>query len=158
MPFGLDIKFSFGDIARLERKGPREMDWALNRILQRASQQAARDMKLEAPKAFSTLANSVQAEQTGHLEWTIRPHVQYAEYVFQGRAPGRFPPFQPIFDWVRVKGIGGDNPEGAAWAIRRKIGLQGTQGQDFISPVYARLANDLPDIQRRIIGQALGRI
>lgn len=158
MPVGLDIKIDFGDIARLERKGPRAMDWALQRILSRAAQQAARDMKVEAPKAFSTLANSVQAEQTGKEQWSIRPHVQYAEYVFQGRAPGRFPPFQPIYDWVRVKGIGGDNPEGAAWAIRRKIGLQGTQGQDFITPVYAKLADDLPNIQRRIIDQALGRI
>ena len=53
-------------------------------------------------------------------------HVQFAKY---GRGPGKQPPLDPLIAWVRKKGIitGEKNIRGAAFAIARSIGKNGTK-------------------------------
>ena len=53
-------------------------------------------------------------------------HIQYAKY---GRGPGKKPPFQDIFEWVKSEGIKFQDatPEGTAWAIQTSIGKHGTK-------------------------------
>lgn len=52
-------------------------------------------------------------------------HIQYARY---GRGPGKNPPFQDIFDWVKTEGIkfGKLDEKGTATAIQFSIGHKGT--------------------------------
>ena len=54
-------------------------------------------------------------------------HIQFAKY---GRGPGKPPPINAILKWVQKKGIikGGQNAKGAAFAIARSIGKNGTIG------------------------------
>ena len=53
-------------------------------------------------------------------------HVQFAAY---GRGPGKQPPLDPLIAWVKKKGIvsGESNIRGAAFAIARSIGKNGTK-------------------------------
>jgi hypothetical protein len=53
-------------------------------------------------------------------------HIQYAKY---GRGPGKRPPFQDIYDWVKAEGIQFQDlsTEGTAWAIQTSIGKNGTK-------------------------------
>jgi chromatin segregation and condensation protein Rec8/ScpA/Scc1 (kleisin family) len=46
-------------------------------------------MKLEAPKGFSTLANSVRKQRQSGTEYLVRPTVDYAKWVVHGRKPGK---------------------------------------------------------------------
>lgn len=52
-------------------------------------------------------------------------HIQFAKY---GRGPGKPPPLNAILKWVQKKGIikGGQNAKGAAFAIAKSIGKNGT--------------------------------
>ena len=54
-------------------------------------------------------------------------HIQFAKY---GRGPGKQPPLDPLIEWVKKKGIvsGDKNIRGAAFAIARSIGKNGTKG------------------------------
>lgn len=54
------------------------------------------------------------------------PHIQFAKY---GRGPGKPPPFDPIFDWVKSRGIqfGELSQEGTANAIVWGIAKNGTK-------------------------------
>lgn len=155
----MDLHIPAEDLRRL-RAIPAALDWAIERSLQRASAETAREMRERAPKAFSTLANSVDADRLRNKEWQVLPHVNYAEHVIRGRDPGKRPPFQPIFDWVRVKGIGAGDVKaqrGIAWAIVRKIGEQGVQGQDFITPTAETMEKRIPDIVFRFVREALSQ-
>lgn len=120
---------------------PQRANQALDLALQRLAMEAARDMRREAPKAFSTLTQSIKDDKVGDLEYEAGPHVNYAEFVVQGRQPGgRMPPLSAIADWVRVKQLGAPGKERhLAWAIARKIATQGTPAQDFQTPVYERM-------------------
>ena len=53
-------------------------------------------------------------------------HVQFAAY---GRGPGKQPPIDPLIAWVKKKGIvtGEQNIRGAAFAIAKSIGKNGTK-------------------------------
>lgn len=49
--------------------------------------------------------------------------MDYIEYVFKGRAPGRLPPLNKIIDWCNARGI----PRGVAWVIAKNIADAGTK-------------------------------
>lgn len=72
----------------------------------------------------------------------------YWYYVEHGRRPGGFPPVNKIKEWIQVKPVyptadsNGRVPtvDQLAWAIRTKIGKEGTKAQPFfdknIKPTY----------------------
>ena len=139
-----------GAVTELAAQG----QWAAARILQRAAIEASRYMRENVPKATSLLTQSINAAQTGPLTWEVGPAVRYATWVQGGRAPGKQPPFQSILDWVKVKGIGGDDPRGAAFLIARAIGRRGVPAQDFINPAGEFVAERLEAIAEAIMREA----
>lgn len=139
-----------GSAEDIERRG----HWAAERIVQRAAAEAAREMRIEAPQAFSTLTQSIAAVQLDRFTWQVAPAVRYAEAVIEGRGPGKQPPFQAIYDWVRVKGLGGEDPRAAAFLIARAIGRRGTEGRDFITPVGRWIEERLPVLAETIMRDA----
>lgn len=65
------------------------------------------------------------------------PHAPFVEY---GRRPGRMPPIASIRRWVELKfNVGGQRAERMAWAIARKISLQGVKGREIIKKELWRL-------------------
>ena len=67
----------------------------------------------------------IKEEGDGKITLLTPSHIQFAKY---GRGPGKPPPFDTIFDWVKKEGIifDGTDAEGTAWAITKSIGKKGT--------------------------------
>jgi hypothetical protein len=63
------------------------------------------------------------------------PHAPMIEY---GTRP-HWPPFEPILEWVRRKGLGGDKPEAVAGAIRKKIATEGIAPRFFFKKAWERV-------------------
>lgn len=140
------------EATRLERY-LREFGPALRRNLAaaigRSILEMARTWRRLAPKAHSTYVNSITTSTSlDGLEGTARAGVNYAQAVERGtgrygptgRASGRFPPIQPLIDWIRVKRIVPDDPnmdaEDLAWLFARSIALRGTPRQTAAGPAF----------------------
>jgi hypothetical protein len=68
-----------------------------------------------------------EIKQEGTKTILLTPaHIQYARY---GRGPGKNPPFEDIFRWVKEEGIKfqGTDERGTAFAIQKLIGKNGTK-------------------------------
>lgn len=137
---------------------PEQLQWALQRLIAREAETAARDMKQtladQGAAATSLLINSVRADQVNPLEWRVGPHVAYARYVLEGRKPGgKLPPWRAIQDWMKVKRMGNDRA--SAWAIARAIQRRGIKPRDYLTPVADQVAARLADQGAAVIGVAL---
>lgn len=98
-----------------------------NRFVNAVLIRAARQLKREAPKAFSVLTNSGGQRMTGQGQGEVFFGTNYAWSVHNGRSPGPVN-FQSIKDWVRLKGI---SPR-AAWPIAKSIERNGTVPQPWV--------------------------
>lgn len=90
-------------------------------------------LRLNGKYASGKLINSiiVGTSQTDKGIKLILKYEEYGKYVLSGRKPNsKMPPVSKIQEWCRYKGI----PEGAAYAIARKIGKVGIKPFNFISP------------------------
>lgn len=123
------------------KKAPSTVAANLGFAAHRAALETARKMKALAPKANSTLANSINAARINPLTYRAGPNVSYADAAEKGTGPGGSPPEFAILKWIQVKGITPRDPtmteRDLAWAIKRKIQQQGTPAQPFVEPVAA---------------------
>lgn len=64
----------------------------------------------------------------------------YAYFVEFGRKAGKWPPFQAIYQWVRVTHMTSDPNEekSLAFLIQRSIGQKGTRPHPFLRPAYEK--------------------
>lgn len=64
----------------------------------------------------------------------------YAYYTEFGRRAGKWPPFQQILQWVRVRHMAADDDEAQdiAYAIQRSIGRKGTKPHPFLRPAFEK--------------------
>lgn len=77
----------------------------------------------------------------------------YTQFMLFGRMPGRMPPIDPIINWTKKYGIS-INP----WIIAKHIADNGTNGNDFISPVIPRVSNYISgEIQKLIVDQIVNK-
>jgi len=128
-----DLRLLDARARRLLRRMEPELVATLERSLARGAQLTAREMKREAPKAETLLANSIKADQQTRLSWFVGPHVAHGLYVERGRRPGgRMPPIQKIIDWARVvlRPSAGEE-RNVAWRVARKIARQGIPPNRF---------------------------
>lgn len=75
-------------------------------------------------------------KQEGNKAILLTPsHIQYARY---GRGPGKNPPFESIFQWVKEEGIKfqGTDERGTAFAIQSSIGKKGTKNYTPNAPSF----------------------
>jgi len=128
-----DLRVNDAAARRVLRRMEPELLSTLDRSLARGAQATAREMKREAPKAETVLANSIKADQQTRLSWFVGPHVAHGLYVERGRRPGgRMPPLQKIMDWTRV--VLRPSPaeqRNVAFRVARKIARQGIPPNRF---------------------------
>ncbi len=86
------------------KKAPAVMTKHLARALDRAELEVEREERAEAPKAFSTLTQSIRAYRQADLDRLIAPSVNYARPVVEGSKPGYMPPLGPLMDWIKLRG------------------------------------------------------
>lgn len=93
-----------------------------------------------------------------YAQWVEGVHHNYR----MGRAPGRWPPVDPIREWVVLRGLdkkffgshGGGNIDAATYLVRRKIGLKGTPAQPHIKPAFEEQAPKFEAAMKRVFGEA----
>jgi len=106
--------------------------------LGRGALEVSREARRQAPKAFSTLTQSISVDRERPLHYVVAPSVDYAGIVEQGGDSGGFPPQQALLDWIRVKGITPDDPEmdenDLAFVIGQSILNNGTPAQPYMAP------------------------
>lgn len=119
------------------------------------------------PSAFGTLRQAYQThvEPSALLDavfGTLSNPLPYALPVELGTKP-HYPPLEPLITWVEAKlGLQGDEAEGAALSIQRKIGRFGTPGYgmarfallDGQQTIQAEFADAAQRITERVGGLA----
>lgn len=108
-----------------------ELNATLNRIGQKIVDRLKDDIKNKritkygAVNSSGRLADSVAYQVTeSSLVVTADDYIYYLQF---GRKPGKFPPKQPILEWIRSKPINSDISEDSlAFLIQRKISKEGT--------------------------------
>ncbi|MBW7899847.1 MAG: hypothetical protein H3C26_00075 [Rhodocyclaceae bacterium] len=111
----------------------------LSAALARGAQEMAREGRKQAPKAFSTLADSIRAQRENDLHWSIHPDVNYARPVEAGRMPMRkFPDIVSLKLWIKRKlGVSDDKKaDRLSFVIGRAIVRQGIDPQPFMKPAF----------------------
>jgi len=137
MTDNVSLKFNDKRFLKAMQKAPIEVSEQVDLAVSKAAQQTADKLREAAPKAFSTLTNSIKADKIGHFEYRAAPHVNYAESVELGRQPGKIPNVEEITRWAKIKGLetNGRSFRDVGWAIAKSIGKIGTQAQPFVKPV-----------------------
>lgn len=131
------------DAERLQKailQQPKTLKKNLNNAIERSLRVFARAARDKAPKAFSTLTNSIGVTRQGPLEGTVGPAVDYSAAVELGTRGGSLPPVQNIQDWIGVVGITPSDPSmdqrDLAWAIANSIATGGTPAQPYMRPAF----------------------
>lgn len=135
---------------RLERAlaiAPDAVERHLGTRLAKGAAKTARLMRRNAPKAFTTLTQSIKDTRVGPLAWSTKPHVHYAGYVEEGTGPGGHPPLEALESWIRVHGIIPDDPdmtlEDLAFAMQDSISAKGTPAQPFVTPTWKEIRPEI---------------
>lgn len=106
---------------------------ALSRIAPAKANQLVQEIKKTQKQATGKLISSVRSEvsSTGtRVDLSIYAE-DYAKFIHEGRAKGKFPPVQPIRDWMNVKGI----DENALFPIMNKIKNEGIKAVPILNSV-----------------------
>jgi len=137
MSDSIDIKFNDKAFRAAMKKAPVEVGREVSNAVLGAAIETGDKIQVHAPKAFSTLTDSIKADRINAFEYRVGPHVNYARYVEEGTKPGYWPKFGPLNDWVKRK-LGISDSKAAARvteSIRWKINEFGTKPQPFVQPV-----------------------
>lgn len=134
----LELTIDSRELQRALLAGPHVLEKHLDRAIGRTVQEMARSARRHAPKAVSTLVNTIKPEQPSALEGRVVVGVDYARAVEEGTAGGRFPPVDNILDWVKVTRQVPDDPslspDDLAFVIARSIARRGTPPQPYLAP------------------------
>lgn len=127
------------------KRAPQQVEAQLEFALDRGMLELARRARELAPKAFSTLTNSIRGFVIGRLKRMVAPGVNYALPVETGRAPGRMPGTgNGLQEWVRQKtGYSGNQLERTTFLIARSIARKGTKAQAYMQPAAEEMRDRL---------------
>ena len=138
---------------------PQALEAGLVPALDRAGEEVAREMKRAAPKAFSTLTNSIRMDRDSALVRWIGSGLNYALMVERGTGPAGgqaayFPNPQRLAPWLRQHAglqVGSTRAGTTArrtleavlrdrtWALARHIATFGTKAQPFVAPTAEKM-------------------
>jgi hypothetical protein len=117
---------------------PDRITAAVEAALSRGAMEMARTARGYAPKAFSTLTNSIKADKVGPLHYIVAPHVNHGPFVERGRPPGMQPgTANGLMEWVRQKtGLQGKELDRKTYVIARAIGKKGIRRHAYMRPAF----------------------
>lgn len=131
------------DAAQLQKRVARaltSMPKTLDRFVQRGANEFARAEKKEAPKALTSLTNSIQAHKNGIADYSVAPAMKYAAAVNNGGRP-HWAPLNPLMDWLRVTKRVTDKRQLRARAkgLQRFIAAHGTKANPFMQRTRTKM-------------------
>jgi hypothetical protein len=123
------------------QKAPAQVVHHLELALDRGGLELARRMRELAPKAFTTLTNSIRMVVLGKLKRMVSPGVNYGLPVEIGRRPGRMPGTgNGLQEWVKQKtGATGKELESRTFLIARSIARKGIRPQPYAQPAVEQM-------------------
>jgi len=116
----------------------------VDELLLEISNELVNELIEEAPVSSGQLRQSFRIMgKSGDSSYIIGSPLKYASVVNFGRQPhpgnkGKWPPIEPLKKWVRRK-LGED--ESMAYAVRNKIGKEGTEGDPFAERAIRNVEN-----------------
>lgn len=120
------------------KRAPQLVLQAVDGAAGRGAQEVARKAKQLAPKADSTLTNSILARRITLGSWMTSANARHAGALEGGTRAGGRPPVQTLLAWIQRKSISPRTPgmsmEDLAHLIRRKIVRRGTRAQPYLRP------------------------
>jgi hypothetical protein len=117
--------------------------------LGRAAKEVAREARRVAPKAFTTLAQTIKDSRIAQLEFHVTPGVNYARSVEEGSRPGKMPNPDALRPWVeRVLGVRGHEAKNKAFLVARSIARHGTRAQPFMAPTAIKMESRVMQLVR----------
>lgn len=124
------------DAAQLQKRfasALTSMPKTLDRFVQRGANEFARAEKKEAPKALTSLTNSIQVHKNGIADYSVGSNMRYAAAVNNGGRP-HWAPLNPLMDWLRVTKRVTDKRQLRARAkgLQRFISAHGTKANPFV--------------------------
>lgn len=117
--------------------------------LDRAAKEVARQARRVAPKAFTTLAQTIKDSRIAQLEYHVTPGENYARSVEKGTRPGKMPNPDALRPWVeRVLGARGHDAKNKAFLIARNIARHGTRAQPYMAPTAIKMESRVMQLVR----------
>ena len=117
---------------------PDKLEKEMGNATLRNVKEIARSAREKAPKAFTTLTQSINDVMVSAYEGLIAPTVDYAQAVEEGTDGGAMPPVQNILDWIRVRNIEPNDSEmdqeDLAFTVARSLAHRGTPEQPYMEP------------------------
>ena len=157
--FDIRIRIDDADAREAFRRAPAVMQSAVDAKLSRGAQEVVREARSLAPKAFSTLTNSIKASQEGLLRYVVAPGVNYARSVEEGVRPGTLPPVAALVPWVkRVLGASDKEARGKAFLIARAIKRRGIRTQKYMAPAAEKMESRLIQLVRQGVDQGVREV
>lgn len=156
--FRLDVRVTDLVPRQMLRRAPGFFMQRLAFALERGAQEIAREARGNAPKAFSTLTNSIRSMRQGELHWTIAPGVNYAEAVEGGRMPMRKVGIaHGLLEWIKLKiapGASAKQLDRLGYVIARAIGRRGIKPQPYMQPAFEAKQGRVIDLASQAMRQA----
>jgi len=147
----ISLQISNRGLLQALSQGPEVLRKHLTLAVLRSVMEIARSARRHAPKAFSTLTQSIKHQMIDPLTGEVAPHVDYAEMVETGTGPGGLPTDETMLRWIRVRHITPRDPtmteRDLAFVIARSIAAKGTPAQPYMAPA---LADNKARAERRI--------
>lgn len=157
----MKIKVKVGD-ARAQaafQRAPARMRQLVGDALWRGAIEVSRDARDRAPKAFSTLTQSLRPEKVDDLHWRVSPGVNYARPVEEGRMPMRRMPGAGLTEWVKLKtGLQGKALDRATFAIARAIGRRGIDPQPYLKPAAEAKESRVIELVRAAVARGADEV
>ncbi len=166
MPPDINIKVDDHDVLAALGRAPREVGRSLERGIERAGHEVAREGKRQAPKSFSTLANSIKSSRVSPFTREVAPGVNYGRAVEEGTKPGTMPPSDVLIPWIKQRAgtaVGFHGPQrkrrfsssrhaeelrDRAFGLARYIKEHGTRAQPYMEPTRVKMESRVVEIVR----------
>lgn len=132
------------------RRAPGRITERVEQALMRGAQEVSRTARSKAPKAFSTLTQSILWQQISDLHYRVSTGTNYARAVEEGRKPGKMPgTSRGLMEWVKQKtSLQGTALERATFLIARGIARKGIKAQPYMAPAATENRSRVVDLVR----------
>ena len=170
------MKFALTNAERAQAAhNPEQLNRSVARFLDRGAEEVARELRRAAPKAFSTLTQSIHVIREGDLTRLVAPGVNYARMVEEGTGPAAgkaryFPNPKALEPWVQFRGgvrltktkpgtpgrrAQLDEIADRAFGLARYISVHGTRAQPFVAPTQAKMEGRVIALLREGVREGL---
>lgn len=154
MNFEIKIK-NLAEFQRMFKKAPDkvkdEFSAALNKLAVRTQAMAVETARNKKIHSTGNLIQQIKWKKIGQLAYAVISGADYSLFVEEGRKPGKWPPYKPIFEWVqrhyqRFSGFKTKKSKAAqadikniAFLIQRKIGRKGIKPRPYMEYTWQKM-------------------